>query len=512
MIPRHWRCVFGWILLLALALWRPARAEEAVAVTGAETLADLRAEVGLRLDAPRFRGSAWGVKVVSVDTGAVLVERDAAQRLSPASNAKLYVAALALDRLGGDWRIKTPVLARGVVDGEGALQGDLVVAGRGDPSWNPRRAGKDFWTAFEPFVALVREAGIRRIRGDVIADGTWLRTTPQGAGWTADDLNDYYGAEISGVALEENYLDLRVGPGAVPGAPGVIELVQPLTGLQIDNRLTTVTESGARQVRVLRLPGERWVTVFGTVPAGGGEALEATTVPRPAEWFATGMKEALRRAGIEVTGRARGVRWPELTPDVRGARQLGEIVSPTLREMVSVLLKVSQNLRTDLLFATLGELERQPETSAWRTADELALTALGRFLREHDLRPGDVQFDEGSGLSRNNLVTADAMVRLLRFMAQHREAAAFADALPVAGRDGTLRGRMKGTPAEGQVQAKTGTLRWANSLSGYVTTAAGERLAFCFMLNRHVAPADHRTRDELDELAVMLARYRGDSR
>ena len=470
---------------------------------------ELRAGIDRFIDQPRFSGALWGVQIASLDSGQVLYERAPERRMSPASNSKLYVAALALDRLGGDYRIATPLLATAAVTPDGDLPGELVVAGRGDPSWNPRREKQEFWTAFEPFVVELRRAGVKRIRGDVIADAGFFHCTPQGAGWTADDLNDYYGAEISAITLEENYVDLRVRPAAIVGQPCTVDLLQPCTGLEIDNRTTTGATGTPRHVTVLRLPGETRVTIFGRLPVGGADEMTEATVPRPAQWFATALKAALERAGIQVGGGARSVRWPEPPLDLHGARQLGVIQSPPLRDMIGVLLKASQNLRTDLLFADLGEKERTPETPAWRTSDELALTVLRSFLQAHGFPPGDVIFEDGSGLSRNNLTTARATVMLLRFMAGHREHEAFFAGLPIAGVDGTLRKRMKGTAAEGNVHAKTGTLRWANAMSGYVTTAAGEHLVFSLMLNRAVASAERSSRDDLDEIALMLARYRG---
>jgi D-alanyl-D-alanine carboxypeptidase/D-alanyl-D-alanine-endopeptidase (penicillin-binding protein 4) len=249
------------------------------------------------------------------------------------------------------------------------------------------------------------------------------------------------------------------------------------------------------------------VRIFGELPLGAKEELAAATVPRPAAWFATALKAALAEAGIAVDGAARSVRWPE--PPPAGGVKLGEVVSPPLRERIESALKPSQNLETEILFARIGEARRTATTPDWVRADELAVAALQEFLRRHALRDDEVIFDEGSGLSRNNLTTAAATVALLQFMAQHREAAAFAAALPVAGVDGTLRRRMQGTVAEGNVRAKTGTLRWAATLSGYVTSAAGERLAFSLMLNRHVAVPGRSAGQELDEIAVLLANYAG---
>jgi D-alanyl-D-alanine carboxypeptidase/D-alanyl-D-alanine-endopeptidase (penicillin-binding protein 4) len=170
-------------------------------------------------------------------------------------------------------------------------------------------------------------------------------------------------------------------------------------------------------------------------------------------------------------------------------------------------MKPSQNLETDLVFGHLGELRRDASTAPTRRSDELALEALKEFAGEVGIVPNDLVFEEGSGLSRNNLTTADATTRLLAFMARHSEADAFLASLPIAGVDGSLHRRMKGTAAENNVRAKTGGLRWAASLSGYATLGSGERVAFSFMLNRHVAAEGRRAWQELDDLAVILTQH-----
>jgi len=186
--------------------------------------------------------------------------------------------------------------------------------------------------------------------------------------------------------------------------------------------------------------------------------------------------------------------------------------SPPVRELVREVQKPSQNLYTDLLLAQVGERVRSPATSPEVTSEKLGVGELDKFLAQAGVKPGDVLFEEGSGLSRNNLSTPDATVALLQYMSRHQWGEIYQAALPIAGVDGTLRNRMKGTAAAGNVRAKTGTLRWANSLSGYVTTAAGERWAFCLMLNRYhnASPGTSASRD-LDAIAVLLAAFPGRS-
>ncbi len=505
MLP-HPRRFFALGLLLALTTTDLAATTD-TGPSAPRTFDELRARLAAHVEAPRFSGALWGVKIVSLDTGRIWFEHHPDRLMSPASNCKLYAAALALDRLGSDFQIITPLFASAQPDASGNLRGDLIVSGRGDPSWRARGTKKDFWSTFEPFVAALEKAGVKHITGDIVADTTFFRGLPTGASWTADDLMDDYGAEISTLTLEDNFVDLRVTPAARVGDPCATAWVQPDTGLTLDNRTTTVAAGGKRHLVRVRLLGESVVHLFGELPAGSAAEIVDVTVPHPATWFATALKNALARRGIRVDGIARSVRWPDAPATHAASVKLGEISSPPLRTLLADALKPSQNLETDLMFGFVGETFRPADASPLLSTEDSAIARLHEFLKSNQLPAEEVRFDEGSGLSRNNLASANATTALLQFMTQHRDAKAFFDALPIAGVDGTLRRRMKGTAGENNVHAKTGSLRYANSVSGYLTTAAGERLAFSFMLNRSVSPPSLTPREELDELALLLANF-----
>jgi D-alanyl-D-alanine carboxypeptidase/D-alanyl-D-alanine-endopeptidase (penicillin-binding protein 4) len=495
--------------LIALWLGSISQAAESPRERGAGSLPELQAQLEAHVTRPEFEGALWAVKVASLETGRILFEHHPRRLMSPASNAKLYVGALALDRLGGDYRVATPILASAAPDRAGTVQGDIVVSGRGDPSWTSRRTHRDFWRLFDPFIAVLERAGVRRITGDLVADATFFRGPPYGAGWTAEDLDAYYGAEISALSLEDNYAEIRVRPADTAGAACELTLLQPHTGLVLENRTVTAAPGSARRIEVFRLPGESIVHVFGELPAAEPEEIVDVTVPYPSRWFASALKAALERRGIKIEGSARARRWPDAPAHPANWVTLGETRSPPLRELVAAFMKPSQNLQTDLVFGHLGERSRTSESP--RTSEQAALRVLREFLQENRLPAEEVRFDEGSGLSRNNLTTANATLALLTFMHAHREAENFEAALPVAGVDGTLRRRMKTTAAEGNVRAKTGTLRWANSLSGYVTSAAGERLVFSVMLNRKAGTPTVVARDDVDAIATMLAQWKARS-
>jgi D-alanyl-D-alanine carboxypeptidase/D-alanyl-D-alanine-endopeptidase (penicillin-binding protein 4) len=485
-------CLFGWTV-------------RAQSTNAAGSIQELRAQIAAHVTAARFNGALWSIKVASLDTGRVLFEHHAHRRMSPASNSKLYAAALALDHLGGDYRLHTSLFATSEPDGAGNVRGDVIIVGRGDPSWRLAPGATNFWALFDPFVSVLTNGGVRRVRGDIVADATFFHGPPHGAGWMVNDLQDYYGAGISAIALADNTVELRIAPGTEEGQPCGLELLQPHTGLKLMNHTTTLTRGGAPHLEVRRILGKGSLHVFGELPVDAESQIEDVPVPHPSTWFALALKEALERSGIRVSGEGRGVLWPEPSPVRPDTLHMGDVASPPLRDLVRAFMKRSQNMETDLVFNHVGETTRSSATPAWRTSEQLAVEALETFLRSNDLPADELHFDGGSGLSGNNLTSAALTLELLKVMASHPASNDFLNSLPVAGVDGTLLERMSGTSAEGKVCAKTGTSRWANALSGYVTSQAGERLVFSLMLNRNVPLQDRSGELELDAIAVMLA-------
>jgi D-alanyl-D-alanine carboxypeptidase/D-alanyl-D-alanine-endopeptidase (penicillin-binding protein 4) len=530
MSPRH----FGFsaslrfsVPLLCLLLAISVCAQPTVAPKAPTTLVELQQRLTEQVTHPRFAAGTFAVKIVSLDSGKTWFEHDAYKLVSPASNSKLYTMALALDKLGGDYRIRTSLYAAAKPDTAGKLSGDLIVYGRGDPGFNARRFNGDIFRALQPLVAALTNAGVREISGDLIADESYLVGARYGSGWVWDDLNYYYGAEISALTINDNTVRVSVKPGAI-GSPAQLSLSPANDYLTLSNRTQTVATNGPQALNFYRPLEQNVVYVSGSIPLRADEASSTVTVPNPARLFAVLFRAALVRNGIKVTGQTRTANWLDRQGqplNLAELIELGVVESQTMRELNKEVQKPSQNLYTDLMLAHVGAVEREralarrdatalapsSETVVGATTTEdLGIRELDKFLAKIGVKRGDVRFEEGSGLSRNNLLTADATITLLQHMSRHPEAAAYLDALPIAGVDGTLRNRMKGTRAQGNVRAKTGTLRWANGLSGYLTTAAGERLAFSLFLNRYANPsAEHSARAELDRVAVLLADFAG---
>ena len=343
-----------------------------------------------------------------------------------------------------------------------------------------------------------------------MGDESYFHGPPFGSGWAWDDLEYYYGAEVSALTINDNTLQAMVKPGARIGAPCQLALSPATAWLTLSNRTETVEKARARQDSVLPSAVPECDLCLRPNARGDAGSTNEVTVHNPAGLFASFFKEALARQGIKVSGKVRTVNWLDRQAqplDYGQLVELGAVESPPLRDIAREVEKPSQNLYTDLLLAHVGEKFRGPTRRADETSEDLGIRELNKFLAEAGIKRGETIFEEGSGLSRDNLTTPNATVTLLQFMSRHKCAQVYLDALPIAGVDGTLKSRMKGTPAAGNVRAKTGTLRWANAISGYVTTAAGEHLVFSLMVNRYyeVRPV----RGDLDTMVVLLAGFTG---
>jgi D-alanyl-D-alanine carboxypeptidase/D-alanyl-D-alanine-endopeptidase (penicillin-binding protein 4) len=292
--------------------------------------------------------------------------------------------------------------------------------------------------------------------------------------------------------------------------PCQLALWPATTWLAFSNRTETVEKGGTRMIQFYHPPCQNVIYVFGQMPMDDAGHTNEVTVHDPAGLFVSFFKQALARQGIKVTGKLRAMNWldrEEQPLDRDRLVELGSASSLPLRDIAREAQKSSRNLYADLLLAHVGEKSRGADTLPGETSESLGIRELNNFLAKAGIQSGEVIFEEGSGLSRDNLATPNATVALLQFMNRHECAQAYLDALPIAGVDGTLTSRMTGTPAAGNARAKTGTLRWANAISGHVTTAAGEPWVFSLMVNRcyESGPA----RDGLDAIVVLLAGFTG---
>ncbi|MGH8190924.1 MAG: D-alanyl-D-alanine carboxypeptidase/D-alanyl-D-alanine endopeptidase [Rhodanobacteraceae bacterium] len=471
----------------------------------------LAASIDAYIAQPQFERADWGIAVRSLDTGRVLYTHNADRLFVPASNVKLFTAALALDTLGSTTRIATTLYATSTrVDSRGILHGDLILYGRGDPSLGMQGVSSD-WA--DRFAAALAQRGIKRVRGDLIADATYFSGTPVGSGWEANDLQTWFGAAPSALDVEGNLVKVEVAREGRRCC--MLRLTPEAAGVVVVNR---TADSQDDPLGLYRPPGSSTLYAIGQLPTRTRRHTYLLSMPDPARAAGNLLREAVARQGIVLDGAVKVLRWPDSDPALtRSTTQaIAAIDSPPIAQLVDHMLKHSDNLYAQSLLLQIGvaaaqhhdcDLPRRPDTSvAW------ALCALRSRLTRAGISPSAVLLSEGSGLARRDLVTPNAFVRWLAWAMTQPWAPDLRNALPVAGIDGTLQFRFRDGTAAGNLQAKTGTLSHDYTLTGFVTDRAGERLVFSLMLNRYprwqVAreyPSAPPPQHALDAIATMLA-------
>jgi D-alanyl-D-alanine carboxypeptidase/D-alanyl-D-alanine-endopeptidase (penicillin-binding protein 4) len=442
------------------------------------------------LDQPPFDRTTWGV-FVQDERGRVLFQRDADRARVPASNTKLVVTATASVLLPVDYRARTSLYVNGVVQ-DGVLHGDLVLYGRGDPTWSERCFSVDTlaagacdsaFTVPDRIADSVRARGIRRITGKVIGDGSAFEPTLVHPSWNAWDLNWWYAAPVSGLGYHDNSVDFHIAPAAAVDQPPTITWSPDLGLFTFENRARTGPADSGSTIgdNFFRAPGTWSIWAEGRVALGRKPGIESFALPDPNLYAARALAAALQRKGISVEGGAASTTDSLAFRALRCcASPLAEYLGRPLGDILFPILNSSQNWFAEMLLKIVGR-EVKGEGS-W----DAGLEVERRFLID-SVKIDSTAFglEDGSGLAAGNLITPRAFVQLLAFMRHHPRNAAFLAALPHAGRPGSLLKRFVGTPVEGQVTAKTGSIDRVNSLSGYLDRPDGRTIIFSIQANGH---------------------------
>jgi D-alanyl-D-alanine carboxypeptidase/D-alanyl-D-alanine-endopeptidase (penicillin-binding protein 4) len=448
---------------------RPALAvTPAVPASTLSSTQRLQAELSAIFETPQFERAFWSVLVRAAASSDDLYSLNPTKLMMPGSTMKIVTLAVAAERLGWDHQFETRIVSTAPVD-EGVLRGDLVVIGGGDPGISER---SDVPGVLKELARQLRDAGLIRIEGRIIGHDDLFDDNGFGDGWTLDNLPYGYSAAVSALEYNEGSVDLVIRAGAAEGDPVAIQVRPDGSGLDVDNRLTTVAESGTGRLTLRRLPGSSRVVVEGQIPAKAAPFARTASVDNPTVFFVSAFRAALLAEGVQVSGDAIDVDDVRDKPDLTGARTLVSHKSPPLRQLAAAMMRVSQNQYAEMLFKAIGGREQARDVlSTWNISSD-----------------GYVMAD-GSGLSRYNYVASDTLVRILAQMrTDAKHASAFAETLPVAGREGALSRRLAGTAAEGRVRAKTGTVDNARAIAGYVDTAGGETLIFSIIANNFTVP------------------------
>jgi D-alanyl-D-alanine carboxypeptidase/D-alanyl-D-alanine-endopeptidase (penicillin-binding protein 4) len=438
-----------------------------------------------------------GIEVFSLDSKKILFKSNEDNLFMPASNMKVLTTALALLRLGPDYRFTTRLVRES--------SGDLVLVGSGDPSlsgrvypYNKESGSGPPLRALEALADRAVASGLTRVEGDVVGDDRLYPWAPYPPSWTQDDILRDYGAPVSALTLNDNTITLIIHPGAEEGDAAQLSLSPAIEYYAIDNRIVTVAKKSEPHIRISRVQNSRQLLLWGSIPMGHAAIGETLSVDDPALFTAQALYDALARRGVAITGKA-VARHRAVNDDYNPepSMELAVRVSPPLVELLQVTDKTSQNLHAELMLREVGRATRYMGTR------EAGVEEMATLFKEAGASAGDARVEDGSGLARNVMVTPRLVTRILAYLYQSKYKDAWISLFPVGGEDGTLKNRLCCTVDAANIHAKTGTLSRAIALSGYAQSKTRGWLAFSIIVNSFSAPGSD-VRKWIDKIALEL--------
>jgi D-alanyl-D-alanine carboxypeptidase/D-alanyl-D-alanine-endopeptidase (penicillin-binding protein 4) len=443
--------------------------------------AQLGAAIDAAINRPQFRRARWGILIepLSPTTNRPLYNREGDRYFIPASNAKLLTTAAALRQLGSEFRIRTSIYQTSA--------SSLRVVGRGDPSLTD--------VQLRDLAQQLKRQGVRNVQRLVVDDGYFQGDTLN-LTWDWEDVQSDYGAAVNSLILNQNAVELTLSPQQV-GQPLRVSWADAIAAKQwrLDNNSLTAKAATPDSLAITAVLGQPLLQIKGQLGVDAEPEIIGLPVLNPGEYFLQHFRNVLVAEGISVERATL-----ESNRGVAGAQELAKIESPPLATLLVETNQESNNLYAEVLLRSLG-------TGASRDSTELGLKKLKETLTALGVDPQSYSLADGSGLSRQNLVSPEAIVQTLKRMAQTPQATIYRASLPTAGANGTLGRRFLNTAAQGNLQAKTGTLTGVSALSGYLDVPGYQPLVFSIMVNQSdQSPTTQR--QAIDEIVLLLTRLR----
>ncbi len=433
---------------------------------------EFRTYVETLLDESRVPADELGIEVISLEPGKTLFARSPRVPFTIASNNKIITTAAALYFLGPDHSFRTEIYLEAKPDRKGISRGNLILRGGGDPNISGRFTGGDPLLPMKAIADELKQRGLKRLLGSIVADDTFFDREHIHPRWDEDQIANWYSAGVSALSYNDNCIDITIRPTS-PGEQVTVSLSPPTSYVTLLNECRTTSSRKRHRFSFRREAGSNTILLKGEYYARFGTTRHHITVDDPALYFATVLSEVLEDEGIEVEGEVRRILSEESLPKAPPVI----VITSKLREAIRVANKRSQNFYAEQILKLLGAV-RKRDGSFYAGAK-----VVEEFLSAVGIPPGEYSYVDGSGLSRDNRFTPSQITKVLAFMHSHHCGQDFLDSLSVAGFDGSLRRRWKKTKLAGNVLAKTGSMRYVHTLSGYVQNSKGERFAFSILYN-----------------------------
>lgn len=419
----------------------------------------------------------WSVTVKD-DAGRILESLNSEKVIIPASNQKLITTAAILDHFGSDFRYETTLLGKGRMD-ENVWEGDVIIEGGGDPSISGDLYGDDRYYVFRIFLEQLQDKGIEKISGNLIADISLFDEQVYPKGWDWYDFSFYYGVQISPLSFNNNAVDLEVfAEGDIGDTPRITWFPDSTDYVEFINEQVITNPNIDYDEYYRRELGGNRIVLGSTLPQAYYEE-ESLSINDPAMFFLDSFEKFLQKHGIEVTG---SLIVSNNKRDVSELEILAIHHSKPMSELIKWVNKESDNFYTEMMIKTLSvDVGNQPGTF------EHGIEEVRTYLAGLGVDTSYVQMNDGSGMAGGNFNKTSIISEVLVKMKSHRDFNAYFSSMSVAGIDGTLQHRMKGTPLYNNFKGKSGFVTGVRTLSGYFKTKTGKDLIVSIATNNYIS-------------------------
>ncbi len=453
---------------------------------------------------PVLKHAGFSVCILNLENGQMVAGHEVQRSLIPASSLKLVTAATAYALLSSNFRYTTDLQIQGNIDQEGVLQGNVIIKGSGDPSlgspeWNQ---ALDLEALLEKFKTALQQNGIQKVNGFIIGDDSYFSTAATPRTWTYNDMGNYYGSGVYGLNLHDNLYYLQFKQVGQLGAQPPIYAVNPsIPDLQLVNELRSAGRNTGDNAYIFGMPYTSLRYIRGSIPIGSRLFKIKGSIPDPPLFAAQQLQTALKKSGIEVSKGANTTRIMKIRQqeDKRPVRTLIRHHSPSLNKLVERTLYRSVNLYAEALVHKLGKVNKDKGDT------QSGIQVINEYWKTQNVNMGGAFIVDGSGLSPKNAISTRALASILQRFSKHQDFEEFKATIPLAGKTGNLSRKFKGTPAEGKVWAKSGTLSRVRAYSGYATSTNGKKYSFAIIINNYSGRGSS-IRQKLDQFLIDLCR------
>lgn len=447
---------------------------------------------------PDMLSATWGFCVKEVQSGQVIASFQPNKSLVTASVMKAVTTATALPILGSTYRYTTDFGYDGSISSVGVLRGNIICKGSGDPTLGSGRFPNQptAEALIKKWGDLIRQTGITRIQGDLIADISIFGSQSSPGNWSWEDMGNYYGAGSSGINFNENlyYLDFRSGP--TPGSPTqVLRTRPPVEGMTFTNEVLAGPRGSGDNAYIYGAPYSYHRFIRGTIPPGRDVFTIKGSIPNPGFFIMERLMQYLKTCGIEVEGACRVSSEPysysHFTP-------LDRHNSPPLTDIIRETNFESINLYAETLIKTIAAQRGQ------KGHTKEGIKIVSSYWKNRGVHTKGMILRDGSGLSPNNVVTPLQICEILRLSYLSPEGKALYSSLPVVGQSGNIKSMLRGTPAQGKIRMKSGYISHVRGYAGFVESRSGKVLVFSMNANNFTCSAG-RMRRLFERLMLAMA-------